>query len=173
MESKLEKIMKKANNGDAAALIKLAQAYFKGEVNGYPESGMAMQCLERVASHGSPSAQNLCATLYKDFGMHNKAFEWFMEAAKQNHPESQALVASYYYAGEGVDKDEKQAFEWAQKAYKNGENNVAPTLLGGMYLQGTVVEADYALAYKMFCLGAKNGNKLAAQYKNQLEDLVK
>ena len=173
MSKKLEKLIEKANSGDVVALVELAQAYFKGEVNGYPESGKGMECVEKAARLGSPSVQNFCASLYKELGLHKKAFEWYMEAAKQNHPESQALVASYYFSGEGVDKDDKRAFEWAQKAHENGEKNVAPTLLGGMYIQGTVVESSYSKAYELFCIGAKNGNELAIQYKKQLEDLVK
>ena len=169
MSRDLKTIMAEAEKGDELALIELATAYFNGEVNGRTEIGNGLECMEKAAKKGNPKIQHQCGVLYKELGLHETAFKWYMEAALNNHADSQAMVASYYYTDLAGEKDEKKAFKWAKLAYENGEECEAPTLLGVMYCLGRATKQDIIEGYKMLRIAASKGNETAAEYKAALE----
>ena len=162
-------MIRKANGGDSIAQLNLAYAYFNGEVNGFQEIGEGLKYLEMAAKKGNPEIQRMYANFLADAGLDNEAFEWFEKAASQGDVESQVKLASSYFVGSGVEKNDKEAFLWAQKAFDNGDRDQACCLLGILYLQGKAVSTDALAAYRLFKIGAENGNEQANDFKKQME----
>lgn len=52
-----------------------------------------------------------------------KAFEWFLQAAKQEHVEASYYVGLYYQNGKGVKQDLKEAVYWYEKAALKKDRN--------------------------------------------------
>jgi len=50
----------------------------------------------------------------------NEAAKWFEQAAKQDHPQAQYLLAALLVKGWGVRKNEREAEKWLAKAAENG-----------------------------------------------------
>ena len=172
MSEDLKSIIAEAEKGDEIALLNLASTYFSGEVNGQPDITNGLECMEKAAKQGNPKVQSQCADFYKELGLYDFAFKWYMEAALNGHAESQATIAGFYYTGITGEKDEKKAFLWANRAYENGEEAHAPALLGAMYIEGQVTKQDIIKGYKMLKLGASNGIEAAIEYKKMIENQI-
>ncbi len=117
------------------------------------------------SDRGLAEAQYLLAESYYR-GLHEvaqnnkKAYELYLSAAKQDHALSQYFTACLIHLGQGVEKDDKAAYEWFKKAADNGVPD-AMASLGGFYLDGIGVEKDYAQALKYLTDACKHGNPLA------------
>lgn len=82
------------------------------------------------------------------------------EGAALGYPPAQRALCHAYHAGEGVPKDEGQAFLWCSKLAESGDV-WAQVVLGTMYKSGTGVERDYARAFDWFLRAAKQGGGTA------------
>eukprot|EP00615_Pteridomonas_danica_P009241 CAMPEP_0114345746 /NCGR_PEP_ID=MMETSP0101-20121206/12501_1 /TAXON_ID=38822 ORGANISM="Pteridomonas danica, Strain PT" /NCGR_SAMPLE_ID=MMETSP0101 /ASSEMBLY_ACC=CAM_ASM_000211 /LENGTH=199 /DNA_ID=CAMNT_0001481949 /DNA_START=106 /DNA_END=702 /DNA_ORIENTATION=+ len=60
-----------------------------------------------------------------------KAREWLVRAASQGYAPSQVWLGGIFRNGDGVDKNEREAFKWYRKAAKQGNGN-AQFSLGAM-----------------------------------------
>lgn len=70
------------------------------------------------------------------------AFEEISTLAHKGNPEAQIFLSSMYFEGEGVEKDERVAYDWMQKAEHQGDA-LAYALMGTFYVYGIVVERDF------------------------------
>ena len=113
-------------------------------------------------------------------GYENKpelAAEWFLEAAKQGHPEAQYELFNCYNQGIGVTKDKDQAIHWLRKAA--GQNHTLAQAWLGYYLQtGKYVVKNVKEALRLYHLTIAKGcafaeEKLAFCYAHGLEDEIK
>lgn len=81
--------------------------------------------------------------------------KYLLQAAEQNHPEAQYLVAMAYQDGNGVEKNPDQSIFWLLKS--SGANfSPAQIQLGIAYLTGRGVIKDPMIAEKWLMLGANN-----------------
>jgi TPR repeat protein len=79
----------------------------------------ALPWLKSAAERGSTPAQNNLAQLYLQEGIHydeSAAFVWFLKAAEAGHVEAQYNTCHMYSAGEGVARNEVEAYKWCDIA---------------------------------------------------------
>ena len=76
--------------------------------------------------------------------------------AEQGDAEAQNNVGTCFFSGEGVEKDEKEAFQWFLKAAKQ-EYAEAKYNVGVCFLYGDGVEKDEKEAFQWFLKAAKQG----------------
>ena len=65
-----------------------------------------------------------------------KAYEYYKKAAELGEEKSQTILASWYWEGRYVPKDEITAVEWFERAANNGEIKAAKKLVE-IYGQGS------------------------------------
>ncbi|KAJ3095860.1 hypothetical protein HDU97_006456 [Phlyctochytrium planicorne] len=123
---------------------------------------------KRLAEDGNADSQNWLGMQYlegkgvveKNFGA---AVRWFELAANQNHAEAQLNFANRLDLGEGIDRDNEQAFVWFTKAAELG-NAEAQNSLGICYEYGKGVGKDIVESAKWYTKSAEQG--LARAQKN-------
>ncbi len=85
-----------------------------------PAAAVDVDALLERAQNGDVAAQFTLGGVYWQ-GRHvaqnyDKAFKWFLAAAKQGVPEAQANIANFYLNGWSVEQDQKKALFWHRKA---------------------------------------------------------
>ncbi len=117
-------LIEKAQAGDRPSQVLLWLAYSGG--HGVPKDAKkGVPYLRMAAEQGSIEAEFVLGTLYH-FGQAGVAvndaesFKWALKAAKGGHPVAQHNVATDYFTGTGVTKDEQQALYWYQRAAEQG-----------------------------------------------------
>ena len=99
-------------------------------------------------------------------------FEKTKSKAEKGDRVAQCNLGWFYYKGEGVERDFKEAFKWYQKAAEQGVAK-AQSNLGLMYEKGRGVEQDFKEAMKWYRKAAEQGdtktqfNLGAMYYKGQ------
>lgn len=102
---------------------------------------------------------------------YEKAFDYFLKAAKNNDPVAQNIIASYYMGGIGKIKiNYESAFEWYRKSAELGSLTGIYNL-GLAYFHGIGVNEDKNKATNLFQIAANKNmpealNQLAIQYIN-------
>jgi TPR repeat protein len=130
-------LLGKANAGDAAAQVQVADAYAAGK--------------------GVPREPRQLAADYK------QAAEWYRKAADQGNIVAQIHLADLYRDGRGVARDMAQAVVWYRKAADLGDAGAQGTL-GLLYSVGMGVERDDVEAYYWLCLAAAVKGPNQAKY---------
>lgn len=85
-----------------------------------------------------------------------KAFEWYTQAAKQEHADAQYELSCIYLNRE----DRETELHWLRLAADNGSDK-AMTRLGYYYGIGEIVEKDLNRAFQLYIKAAEKGNKIA------------
>ena len=128
-----------------------------------------------VAEHGDSLAQFSLGVMYRNgLGVLENdelAVKWFTKAAEQGSATAQYNLGVMYENGEGVPENDKTAVKWLTKAAEQG-NADAQTNLGYMYAFGIGVLTDYVRAYMWYNLGAYNGDKLGADNKSTISEIM-
>ena len=88
------------------------------------------------------------------------AYQWILKAAESNHPQAQALLASFHEKGIGTNADERKSLEWLQKAALRGERE-AQYRLGLRLKEGGTVEKNPEAAIKWITKAAEQGHSPA------------
>ena len=102
---------------------------------------------------------------------YNKAFKYYKMAAESaiSIPEAKHALALMYYNGQGIEPDQKTAFEWELKAAE--ELPEAQFNVGVSYFNGTGVEENVEKAAEWLQKAAENGyaeaRKVLEQYFNE------
>ena len=124
LKSKYLKFIKKAAElGDSRAQNQLGLYYDSIE-----ESKKAVEWFEKAieTDNNREAMYDLGAMYYfgTDSFMRDKkiAFQWFEKAADLGSPEAQLGLASLYFFGEGVEKDEAKAAKFAKMAANSGNS---------------------------------------------------
>lgn len=87
-----------------------------------------------------------------------KAFDCFLQAAKQGHLQAMAAVAEAYLYAKGVKHNYREALQWATSGAEK-HNPEAECCLGQLYAMGlSGVYQNHALAIFWFCKAAEQGN---------------
>lgn len=113
-----------ATQGQVEAQFNLGICYLDGKGT-EKDAPKALQYMQLAADQGYAAAQEVLASSFyysgieveKDF---MKAFHYLELSAKQNNAKAQYNLGTLYEQGEGVTRDERQAFAWYEKAANNG-----------------------------------------------------
>ena len=92
-----------------------------------------------------------------------KAFQWFTQAAKLNHPEAQDYLGLCYEYGYGTEQNVRQAVEWYERSAGQG-NASAQYHLALMYHFGRGVDQSYPVAFGWFKKAAEQNHQDAQNY---------
>lgn len=109
-------LLARAQQGDAAAQIAVGEAYAQA-------TGRAQNCRTAADWYTKAAAQNNlaatlhlatlyrdgCASLQRDIA---QAAHWYQKAAEQNDTEAQATLGLLYSIGQGVARDDREAYFW-------------------------------------------------------------
>lgn len=163
-KEKIEQLKRDAEAGDASAQNTLACAYYNGD-GIEKDIPAALELFRKSAAGGDNYGLSNLAYRYK-YGKdgcpkdEKKAFELYLQAAKQGHASAQECVGLAYDFGHGVDKNYEKAVEWyrkaAAKSLKIAQNN-----LGSKYENGQGVERNYHLAFEWYMKAALQDEEYA------------
>ena len=113
-----------ADLGDSGGFSNLGELTINGEgVEQDIEEGFRL--LQTSADMGDDWAVNLIGRVYErgDGGVtvnYERAFEWYLAAAKMGSPPAKVRLSNLYRRGLGVEKDPGQAFRWYESAAGQG-----------------------------------------------------
>jgi TPR repeat protein len=167
----LQKLIEKANQGNADAQYSLGFMYANGQ--GVPQNyPVAIEWLSKAADQGNGGAEYGLGYMYanaqgvsEDDG---EAGKWFRKAAEQGVEAAQYTLGSMYANGQrGVSKDFDEAVKWLSKAAEQG-NRDAQYLLGLQYKSAQGENQDYVQAYAWLSVAASQGNTDAASVRDKL-----
>jgi len=147
-------IRKAVKQGNADAQNRLGVCYSDGSFGVRKNRKKASELFLKAAIQGHAGAQgNLGSALDAD-GDTKQAIYWWTKAAEQGYDVPQMILASVYFTGDGVRKNNNKAFYWYKKAAAQGET-VAIRSISVYYWEGKCVKRDRQLAAK-WCLVAAN-----------------
>ncbi len=117
--------------------------------------------LEKRVEDGDTRAMNELGSLYENGKGVNRdpdrAFDLYLQAAKQGEAIAQTNVGVCYENGTGVPKDIKEAIRWYEMAASQGHVE-AQRNLAALYFNGTQVSQDYRKAIEWTARAAESGN---------------
>jgi hypothetical protein len=122
----IQKLTKRAMQGDAIAQHDLGTIYYNGEgvTQDYSE---AMKWLRKSADQGLADSQFFLGVMYdKGLGVPHdstEAVEWTSRAAKQGHGGALIELGCMYALGHDVPQDFEQAYAWLSLAAYQGDND--------------------------------------------------
>jgi localization factor PodJL len=163
-------LRKAAASGDAGAAYEVAVRLAEGR--GVPaDPAESIRWFERAAAKGLAPAQFRLGSVYeKGLGVKkdlDKARQYYRAAAAQGNAKAMHNLAVLYAEGIGGKPDFKTASDWFIKAADHGvadsEYNLAV-----LYARGLGVEKNLAESYKWFALAAAQGDKEAANKRDEV-----
>ena len=159
-----------ANKGDAAAQYELGQRYADGD-GVEADMAQAAYWYGLAADQGLAAAEYRIATLYekgrgvpKDDG---KARALYEKAARQGNVKAMHNLAVIYAEGRGTRQDFTTAARWFGEAAEFGLGD-SQYNLAILEERGLGVKQDTMTAYKWFSIAARNGDKGAAQKRDEI-----
>ena len=93
----------------------------------------------------------------------------YRQAAEQGNASAQHNLGVMYSNGQGVRRNDAEAFRWFRKAAEQGDAD-AQNILGDMYLRGFGVRQDLALAQEWFGKACQNGDQDGCDDYQRLKD---
>lgn len=113
-------LLAKANAGDAAAQVELGESYRVGK-GVEQDLRQAAEWYRKAAGKGDVSGEVHLAALYRDGGKEfprdmAQAAQWYRRAAEQGDQTSQATLGVLYSIGQGVARDDVEAYYWLELA---------------------------------------------------------
>lgn len=116
-----------SDGGDTKATNRLARMYERGE-GVTRDLSKARRLTERAATLGSREAQHNLGVYYVDEGPGRdltKAADSFKRAARRGLADSQYNLAAMAEQGNGIPKNEREAYFWYSVAGKNGDSDAS------------------------------------------------
>lgn len=146
-------IKSRADAGDAAAQLEVADNLFDGEQGATQDVIEAKRYLELAAAQNHrPAVLSLAERLKEGRGMavdHNQAMAWLEKAVSLDSPHAAVLLGEYYLEGKHVAKDERKAYELFKLSAAGG-NTWGHKQLGWALENGLGVEKDVAAAIESY-----------------------
>lgn len=160
---------KAANGGDVCALNNLGNLVCDG-LGCVKDVSKAIEIYEKAILKGySPSANNL-ATIFRDKGNYQKAFEYHLLAEKIAKISYSFIVGLCYFNGLGVNIDKEKACKIFLKVSVDKQNyhsqfeiDEANYLLGYSYLNGEGVKKSLTIARKYLQKADKDNDHRSSQ----------
>jgi TPR repeat protein len=150
-------LQRATEQGHAAAARMLSQLYATGAL-GAPDPAAATELLQRAACMGDQPARAELGNLVLSGGGASdllKVGDWFERGADAGDPAAAFNFAVCLTEGLGVERDERKAAEWIQRAAESLP--VAQYWYGRMLTEGRGVEADLTAARVWLGRAAENG----------------
>jgi len=168
----LERLLKKAGDGDLEAMTGAALVLVKENRSGSEEVfKRAFELYLQAAQGGFTTAQYNLGCMYMDgLGVERdciSAWHWLKEAADAGDYDAQFSLAILCEGGLAGPVDLQAARQWYKKAAENGSGR-AQYDLACIYLHGKGVAVDRAQALVWFEQAAKSGVSRANTYLQQL-----
>src|SRR6516165_5105226 len=132
-------LLAKAQAGDAAAQVRLGNAYNYGRHGAKQDYAQALIWYRKGAEQGDADSEFQLGGLYH-FG-HGvpqddvQGFSWIMKAAEQGDGDARFFISACYSEGWGVARDDRQATFWLLKAAVRGHTD-SEHYLGRAYERG-------------------------------------
>jgi len=120
---------------------------------------LALLVFTTSLAHADPFRDGVVAYQQKKY---QQALNAWLPLAESGHVLAQTLVGSMYAYGEGVEKNDKEAFKWLSRAANTGSAQ-AQFNLGILYEKGFGITADKQQARKWFKAAADQGREDAAE----------
>jgi TPR repeat protein len=149
-----------AEEGDARAQWSLSALFASGGEGVSRDLKQAFLWCERAAEQGFVAAQSNLGLLYALSDRPALAAEYWQKAADKLDPEALYNLALAKLKGQGVPKDDNQAFGLLISAAEQGVT-AAQSRLGLIYATGQGVAQDSVEAHKWFEIAAKQGDTAA------------
>jgi TPR repeat protein len=125
--SEEQRLTLKANGGDVAAMIELAERCKFGTAEEGENGEKAVYWYTKAAEQGDTTAQFSLGYFYEyGDGIEPdgaKAIYWYTQAAEQGDSSAQFSLASAYELGEIVTQDIEKAIYWFTKAAEQGDED--------------------------------------------------
>ena len=159
-----------AQQGVPMAQYSLGRLYLKGA--GVTKSQKeAVKWFLKAAKQNLASAQLVLGTMYRNGrGVKRdakQAVKWYVAAATGGNALAQANLGRMHAQGNGVRKDFKKAALWYRRAAERGLAH-GQSLLGAMLAAGAGTKKNYSEAYFWLALAAKQGDKQAADFRDEV-----
>lgn len=159
---------KSAEQGYPQAAYELAEMYHIGKLGNDQRSNCISWYL-KAAAQGNADAQTMVAQLQKYYPNNPllasvDPIDALRKSAEQNDLNAQFDLAWRFHHGDGVPKDDVEAFKWMEKAAQHEISPVTRTIdahyyLGVMYEKGEGVTNNLAKACELYQQAAVGGNK--------------
>jgi TPR repeat protein len=128
---------KAGDQGNMSAQYSLGLMLEKGK--GVPKDDKeAAKWFRKAAELGHAKAQYTLGLMYREGKYPKEAIKWFQKAADQGNLNAQNNLGEMYENGEGVPKDNVQAYAWFNIAAANVQNSAVD--LGGMQRENITAE---------------------------------
>ncbi len=147
--NKTDKVIKRAEQGDAQAQYELGLKYENGK--GIKQNiGLALKWYRMAAENGHVGSMIDLGWFYQN-GQYvrkdiQKAIDFYVKAANQENAQAQFNLAILYDEGVDIPEDNEEANKWYLKAAEQG-HAIAQLNLGVNYYRGEGVEQDYKKAW--------------------------
>jgi len=142
-------LLSRANAGDAAAQVQVGETYAAGK-GVAQDTVQAAAWYRKAAEKGDISAQIHLAALYRDGGKRfprdmAQAATWYRKAAEQEDAGAQGILGVLYSIGQGVPRDDVEAYYWLDLAASvpgpNQEKYAANRQMIGTHITADELEA--------------------------------
>jgi localization factor PodJL len=165
-----QRLRSAATNGDANAEYEIASRYFEGR--GVPQNTQeAVSWFERAAARDLAPAQYRLGGLYeKGQGVKkdiDQARRLYRAAADSGNAKAMHNLAVLYAEGVEGKPDFRLAAHWFHKAARYGVAD-SQYNLAILYARGMGVNPNLSESYKWFALGAQQGDKEAANKRDEI-----
>jgi len=144
----IEELTERADAGDIAACLKLADLYRDGNAMVKPDRVRRYRYLNKAAELGSKEALYYLASMQKESGDHAAAFENARLAAEAGVAAAQTLLGKMLLEGLGTKKSVLEGMDWLSRAADAGHPE-AILFLAHEHLTGERIERDRAKAYAL------------------------
>ena len=153
----------RAEQGEADAQYSLGDRYRQSQ--GVPRDyAEAVRWLRKAADQGYAKAQSGLAFMYyrrpRSAAGRRRGCPLVPQSRRPGLRDGSIRLAFSYAHGQGVPKDDAEAFRWYREAADQGYAK-AQYVLGWMYYHGQGVPQDYAEAFRWFRKAADQGDKAA------------
>jgi localization factor PodJL len=160
----LQKLMARADSGDAVSQRDLALAYLRGQ-GVARDMAAASRWAQAAAEQGDAQAQYLAGSFYRDgAGVSRdagRAFAWFAKAAAAGQLKAMHNLAISYVEGAGTTRNDAAAAAWFTRAAQRGYVDSAFDL-AVLYEKGQGVAQDARQALHWYRVAAASGDAQAA-----------
>ena len=169
-QTKYEKYIDAANQGDAEAQYQIGMCYREG-TGVRKNMKMSAQWFTKSAEQGHAKAQFQIGWAY-NFKVYvvkpdrEQALYWMTKSAEQGCVEAQEALGMNFYSDFGMSPNPSKAFYWLTKAAEQGSTNVLHNL-GVYYYNGKGVKQDYEQAAYWFKKAVENQENDVARNLSQ------
>jgi hypothetical protein len=149
VDSAVDPLTASAENGDAAAQLKLGMRYYEGEGRRYPHDyEEALKWFHRAADQGNAEAQARIGMIYH-FGRgvprdDAEAARWYLLAANGGYGWAQLQLSDMYRRGAGVPRDDQESRKWLN-LYKAHHPDKSATAAWGLFAVAILAVIAFSL----------------------------